>query len=101
MMKPEPSELMLARRAVRFAGHRALAAAVLEELVEELLERRARRQIGHVGRAASIDLLRRRDIDHRVDHLLGDVGDVVGTARQRRCADQGEQHHDGAAASVT
>ena len=29
------------------------------------------------------DRLRGRDIHHRVDHILGDVGDLVGSARAR------------------
>src|SRR5262249_38064865 len=59
------------------------AAPVLEELVEELLERRARRQLRD-GVAAALDVLRGRDVDHRLDHLPGDVGDLLGAARQRR-----------------
>ena len=78
MMKPEPSELIAARRVVLIVA--ALAAVVLEEFVEELLHRRARRQIGQFL-GARVDLLRRRNIDHRIDHLFGDVGDVVRTAR--------------------
>ncbi len=68
------------------------AAAVLEEVVEEFLERRARRQLRHrapaiAGAALGFDGLRGRDVDHRVDHFLGDVGDAVGAARQRRRRD--------------
>ncbi len=82
MMKPEPSELM---RCGAWSGivAAALAVVVLEELVEELFHRRAGRQIGHVG-DMRIDLLRRRDIDDGVDHLFGNVGNAVGTARRRR-----------------
>ena len=80
MMKPEPSELIRRGVSIRVA---ALAAMVLEELVEEFFHRRARRQVGHLL-GVRIDLLRRRNIDHRVDDLFGDVGDVVRTARRGR-----------------
>ena len=64
------------------------AMAVLEEIVEEFLERRARRQLRHgapaVAAALGLDGLRGRDVDHRVDDLLGDIGDAVGAARQGR-----------------
>ena len=66
--------------------------AVLEEVVEELLERRARRQLRHraaaVAAALGLDGLRGRDVDHRVDHLLGDVGDAVRAAREGRRGDE-------------
>ena len=68
----------------------ALAVMVLEELVEKLLHRRAGRQIGQFG-DVRIDVLRGRNIDHGVDHLLGDVGDVVRPARRRRPRRQDEQ----------
>src|SRR5262249_12652884 len=68
-----------ARRLLVAAG----SAPVLEELIEELLHRRAGRQVGKFG-DARIDFLRRRDVDHRVDHLLGNVGDVFWPARGRR-----------------
>ena len=70
-----------ARRLVRIVA--ALAVVVLEELVEELLHRRARRQVGQLF-GARVDFLRRRNIDHRIDDLFGDVGDAVRTARRRR-----------------
>ena len=89
MMKPEPSELIAPRRAIGVALS-ARAAPVLEELLEKLLHRRARRQIGHVAHAR-VHLLRGRDIDHRIDHLLGDVGDIFGPARRRH---GGRQHDD-------
>ena len=56
------------------------AAMVLEELIEELFHRRAGRHVGKVF-DMRIDFLRGRDIDHRVDDLFGDVGNVVGAAR--------------------
>jgi hypothetical protein len=75
------------------------AAAVLEEVVEELLERRAWWQLRHrapvifaaVAAAATLGLdgLRGGNIDHRIDHLFSDVGDPVGTARKRRCGERG------------
>ena len=34
--------------------------------------------------ALGLDGLRGRDVDHRVDHLLGDIGDAVRAARQSR-----------------
>ena len=69
------------RRLIGIVAAAALAAVVvLEELIEELLHRRAGRQIGQVG-DMRIDFLRRRDIDDGVDDLFGDVGDVVGSAR--------------------
>jgi hypothetical protein len=71
------------------APRTARTTAVLEEVVEEFLERRARRQLRRrapaltAGAALGFDGLRGRDIDHRVDHFLGNVGDTVRTARQR------------------
>ncbi len=62
--------------------------AILEKIVEEFLERRARRQLRHrapaLAAALGLDSLRGRDVDHRVDHLLRDVGDAVGAPRQGR-----------------
>src|SRR5882757_2283586 len=56
----------------------AAATAVLEEVVEKFLERRPRRQLRDRAAAAvtalGLDGLRGRDIDDRVDHLLGDIG---------------------------
>ena len=41
---------------------------------------------GRAARAAGRHGLRGGDVDHRVDHGFGDIGDVVGTARGcRRC----------------
>jgi len=64
------------------------AATVLEEIVEELFERRARRQLRHrfpvAAAALGLDVLRGRDIDDGIDHLLGDVGDAVRPARAGR-----------------
>ena len=77
MMKPEPSEVTR-RGAVGIIAVvvAALAAVLLEEIVEKFLHRRTGRQIGHAA-DARINLLRGRNIDHGVDHLLGDVGDVL------------------------
>src|SRR5206468_11690432 len=62
------------------------AAAVLEEIVEEFLERRTRRQLrdraAAVAAALGLDRLRGRDVDDGIDHLLGDVGDTFGPARE-------------------
>ena len=88
MMKPEPSELTRRGASIRIVA--ALAAVVLEEFVEELLHRRAGRQVGQVV-DARVDFLRRRNVDDGVDDLFGDVGDVVRTARRRRPR---RQEHD-------
>src|SRR6516165_4775410 len=74
---------------LRIAAPRAAgsATAVLEEVVEEFLERRARRQLRRRAPALAelgLDVLRGRDVDHRVDHFLGNIGDSIGTARLRR-----------------
>ena len=77
-----------ARRAIGRLVVAALAAAVLEELLEELLERRARRQVAAPAAPPPLppprafDLLRGRDVDHRVDHFFGNVGDVFRAARR-------------------
>src|SRR5581483_11492488 len=60
-----------------------LAAAVLEKLLEELLEGRAGRQLRHCV-AAQIHGLLGRDIDDGVDDLLGNVGDAFGPTRGSR-----------------
>ena len=71
------------------------AAAVLEEIVEKFLERRARGQLRHgatipaATAGLGLDRLGRRNIDDRIDHLLGDVGDAVGASRKRRHGKQG------------
>ena len=59
----------------------AWAVAVLEELIEEFLERRAGRQLRH-GIVAHVHGLLGRDIDHRVDHGFRHVGDAIGAARR-------------------
>src|SRR6516225_1448394 len=78
---------------------------------EEFFERRTRRQLR--DRAAAVAFDRRgqkrrprrgRDVDHGVDHLLGDVGDAFGSARvRRRRREQGnrakaDRGHEGAQA---
>ena len=72
-----------AMRLVSSLSSSVLAAVVLEEIVEEFLHRRAGRQIGQVA-DVRIDLLRGRHIDHGVDDLLGNVGDVLRSARRCR-----------------
>src|SRR5262249_53514767 len=44
--------------------------------------------------AAPLDVLRGGDVDDRLDHLLGDVGDAFGTARQ--CAGRSRRQQEGA-----
>ena len=75
------SERVDAPRRVIRSPWSALAAAVLEEFLEELLHRRTRRQIGHVAELR-VHLLRRRNVDHRIDHLFGDVGDIFRSPRR-------------------
>ena len=69
-------------------GHLAaltpLAAAAVEEVAEQLVELRIVGQVRRLGGGAIRYVLRGRDVDHRVDHLFGDVGDVLRSARQRR-----------------
>ena len=65
MTKPEPSD-----DALRSLPPRA-AAALGEEVVEELLERRAFRHARQGHAFSALDGLRGRDIDHRVDQLFG------------------------------
>jgi len=70
----------LARLSLRTAplGH-----AVLEKVPKELLERRARRELGHFGSAVlapafGFHRLGRRDVDHRGQQLLREIGEAVG-----------------------
>src|SRR5262249_62116104 len=63
-----------------FAVLRIALAAPIEEVPEQLVQLRIARQLRHRG-VARFDLLRGGDIDDRVDHLLGDVGDGVGATR--------------------
>ena len=90
----------MTRRGERSPFGLALAAAVLEELLEELLERRAGRKLrppfllGRLsgrGVLAARHGLRGRDVDHRVDHRLGDVRDLVRAAALRL---RGERERD-------
>jgi hypothetical protein len=73
-------------------GVASRTAAVPEKIVEEFLERRARRQLRHRAPALAAALgfhgLRRRDVDHRINHLLRDVGDAVRTPRRGRRRDE-------------
>jgi hypothetical protein len=57
-----------------------LTAASIEEIPEQLIQLGIVRQLRH-RRVARLDLLRGGNVDHRVDHLFRDVGDVVRTAR--------------------
>ena len=68
------ARLELAALVAALAGR---PAAVLEEVVEEFLERRARRQLRHRAALVGLDRLRGRDVDDGVDHLLGNVGDAA------------------------
>ena len=70
------------RRLIRIVAA-AVAVPVLEELVEKLFHRRTGRQVRQLGHVR-IDLLRGRNIDDGVDHLLGNVGDVLGSASRCR-----------------
>ena len=78
-MKPEPSEV--ACRGVA-SGSPVLALIAVEEILEELLERRARRELRHVRAGAlglvGLDGLGRRDVDHRRQQLCRQIGEAVG-----------------------
>jgi hypothetical protein len=78
--------------------------AVLEEIVEELLKRRARRQLRHgapaLAAALGLDGLRGRDVDHGVDDFLGDIGDALGASRQSRHRQDRRRHHDAGGAKA-
>ena len=69
-----------------------IVAAVLEEFVEELLEGRTGRKLRRRA-VAVVDRLRGRDIDHRIDHFFGNIGDVVRTARGHRSGKKRDRHH--------
>jgi hypothetical protein len=68
-----------ARSALAVLRVAALTAAI-EEVSEELVELRIVGQLRQRG-IARFDLLRGGDIDDRIDHLLGDIGDVIGPTR--------------------
>ena len=64
-----------------------VAATVLEELVEEILERRALGQLRHRHRARTFRALhglRGRDVDHRAEQAFGEVGDRSRSVRGHR-----------------
>jgi hypothetical protein len=77
MTKPEPRELTLRGR--------TFLVLVIEEIVEELLERRAL-GTGPGGAALGIALqcLGGRDIDYRILKTFGDIGDRLGPTREAR-----------------
>src|SRR5262249_22317657 len=75
--------------AVVAAAIATAAPAILEEVIEELLERRTGRQVRHRAAAAGVDGLRGRDVDDGVDHLLGDISDVFRPASRCRACQQG------------
>jgi len=81
---------------------------VVLEIVEEFLERRVRGQFRHRAlaiawgrRILGFDGLRGRDVDHRIDHLLGDIGDRFRTARgcrlrrRKACEPEADRHQQG------
>ena len=79
-MKPEPSEVPR-----RFCSSPPL---LVEELLEQLLERRARRQLRHVAqpRALLRHVLGGGDVDHRRQQLVDQVGEALAARRAPRPA---------------
>ena len=76
----------------------ALRAAAVEEVAEQFVELRIVRKLRLrlLGAAAPGDVLRGRDVDDRLDHLFGDVGDPVGPAlRERRRCERWQHDGDG------
>jgi hypothetical protein len=71
---------------------------VVEELLEEILERRPRRKLRQFHAGAAFDDLGGRDVDHRRQQFLGQVGEAVrrrlgvGGARNRH---QGQGQNGG------
>src|SRR5262249_49451549 len=66
----------------------ALLAAAIEEVTEQLIELWIVGQVRHRADGALVArryVLRRRDVDNRVDHPFCDVGDAFGSARFGRC----------------
>jgi hypothetical protein len=82
---------LVAARSTWSAWTTLAAAAVLEELFEKLLHRRAGRQIRHVAEPG-FDFLRRRDVHDRVDDLLRHIGDVFRAARRSAPGGKGHCH---------
>src|SRR5258708_36476661 len=71
-------------------------AAIFEELVEEFLEWRSGGPQGLRRRAiATLDALRCRDVDDRVNDLLGHIGDVVRAASLGWRRNERSRRHDG------
>ena len=99
-MKPDPSEL----------GRLVRPLAAVEEVLEELLEGRARGELRDLGAGTALAVLRSllaplrallalhrlggRDVDHRRQQLLGDIGEAVGW-RARLGAEGGNQQKTG------
>ena len=119
MMKPEPRLCMrrVRRRlvAVAAATARAARAIAVEEVLEELLERRAGREHRHLRPGAGPACLRApappggRDVHHRRQQLGRQVGEAVGRAageapaaiggddrRSGTASDHGKSHAGGA-----
>jgi hypothetical protein len=80
--------LLLTGRVVALAAF-ALAAPV-EELLEQILERRAGRELRHRP-AAGLDRRRGRDVDYRVGHPLDEIGEGFGG----RARIGGQRHGEG------
>ncbi len=64
---------------------------LLHELLEELFEGRAGRQLRQFDAGVALDRLRRRDIDDRRQQLLGEVGEGVGRHPRFRRRDRGRE----------
>ena len=80
MTKPEPSELTWRGLIVTAA---ALAMMMFEEIFEKTSPWASRAAGGQRG-DMWVDLLRRRNVDHCVDDLLGNIRDVGWSAQPRR-----------------
>ena len=93
MMKPEPSEFERRCAAGSPLLARAALAATVEELLEEILERRAGRQLRQGAGSRGLDGRRGRDVDDRVRHLLGEIGE--GFRRGGRAPRAAERRHKG------
>ncbi len=80
-----------ARTAVGLA---AALAAPIEEVAEQFVELRIVGNLRH-RTVAGLDLLRRGNVNHRIDHFFGNVGDAVRTARGEGGRRDRRQHrHD-------
>ena len=76
------------------------AALALEEVLEELLERRALRHLRKRHALGPLEGLAGRDVDHRLDQLLGDRGDAGGSARLRAGRGQHQEQAGGGQAAA-